>query len=69
MILKFNEHISSENYETTEFNDSDDNSNETLELVGFPNGEYFTITRKQYNKDSRLSQIINWSERLKCYIY
>jgi len=69
MILKFNEHIARENYETTGFNDSNDDSNETLELVGLPSGEYFTITRKQYNRDPRLSQLINWSERLKCYAY
>jgi hypothetical protein len=39
---------------------------EMIDVVGLPSGQYAQIRRKDY--EDFLTQYINWSERLKCYV-
>lgn len=46
--------------------DDEYDPDETLELVGLPSGQYFTIKRRQHSK---IQMLVNWSDRLQTYVF
>jgi hypothetical protein len=47
--------------------DYDEEEDEKMDVVGLPSGTYFEMKKSEYTK--MLQTYINWSEKLKCYVY